>query len=205
MNLQDDEDKLSHYRYFYLNARSELLCICRLSEEKSLNKVLNCILYATYMEKDLFDDNNAKNILWNCFGEELVERAKCNYPDKEISFDDADKKLEKIKQKRKKLLSKIPEENDSFEIRELDNSRKSPSTIIIKDSDIKSINQCLSKEILDKKEISSKDAPALKKLYSSLTIINKSLEYDVCIKSKTAHRKPPVKIISNRNNGIQFF
>ncbi|MDY5025200.1 MAG: hypothetical protein SPF19_01535, partial [Oliverpabstia sp.] len=32
------EERISHYRYFYIYARNELLKICKLSEEKSVNK-----------------------------------------------------------------------------------------------------------------------------------------------------------------------
>ena len=62
---ESKEERKSHYRYFYIYARNELLKICKLSEEKSINKVLNCIVYMCYRESEFIDNDCAKNILKN--------------------------------------------------------------------------------------------------------------------------------------------
>lgn len=64
----------NQYKYFYRNAKNELLRECKLSAEKSMEKVLNIIIYLCYCDRDVAG-NNAKAIMWNAFGDEMLKRA----------------------------------------------------------------------------------------------------------------------------------
>ena len=172
---EEREEKLSHYRLFYICARGELLVICRLSEETSINKVLNCIVYACYTDKNLIDDDGAKNILWNCFENEMIERAKQNYEDKEIDFSGMEEKVTKIKELKKRKLSKYLEEKP-LHIKELENKKVIYNPIIVSETDIEQIENMFTPEVLRKKNISLKYQQELKTIYAVLMIISKRME-----------------------------
>lgn len=74
-SIEDEgSERNNQYKYFYRNARSELLKECKLSTEKSMEKVLNIIIFLCYCDKDVAG-NNAKAIMWNAFGNEMLKRA----------------------------------------------------------------------------------------------------------------------------------
>ena len=172
---EEREERTSHYRYFYICAREELLHLCKLSEERSINKVLNCIVHACYTNKDLVDNDGAKNILWNCFEDEMIERAKQNYEDKELDFSGIEEKIEKIKDLRARKLTKCLSEKPLY-IKELEDNEKVYNPILVDEGIIKSINDLLSADMLKKKNISLKYQEQLKRLYAVLIVISKRLE-----------------------------
>lgn len=67
-------DRNNQYKWFYHYTRKILLDECRLGAEKSMEKVLNIIIYLCYCDKDV-KGNNAKAIMWNAFGDEMLNRA----------------------------------------------------------------------------------------------------------------------------------
>lgn len=74
-SIEDEgSERNNQYKYFYRNARKELLKECKLSAEKSMDKVLNIIIFLCYCDKDVAG-NNAKAIMWNAFGDEMLKRA----------------------------------------------------------------------------------------------------------------------------------
>ena len=74
-SIEDESsDRNNQYKWFYHYARKTLLNECKLSAEKSMEKVLNIIIYLCYCDKDVAG-NNAKAIMWNAFGEEMLKRA----------------------------------------------------------------------------------------------------------------------------------
>lgn len=203
-----DESKtkrLSHYQYFYINARTELLNICRLSHEKSINKVLNCIVYMCYREPEFLDNDSAKNILWNCFEEEMIERAKGNYKDNDIDLSGIAKKIEKTRKLKSNKLAKYQKER-KFQIIELEDKDKKYSPIIVREDDLKRIYDIVSDEELQKNKISLKHKDELQKLYGVLMVISKYLESDRPVGKKKImhHFVNPITIHDNRNNGLNF-
>lgn len=203
-----DESKakrLSHYQYFYINARSELLNICRLSQEKSINKVLNCIVYMCYREPEFMDNDSAKNILWNCFEEEMIERAKGNYSDNDIDLSGIAEKIDKTRKLKSNKLAKYQKKRQ-FHIVELENKNKEYSPIIVREADLKRIYDVVSDEELQKNKISIKHKEELQKLYGVLMVISKYMESDRPVgKQKVMHHfVNPITIHDNRNNGLNF-
>lgn len=180
--LKDDSDdatenKVNHYKYFYINARNELLNACKLSEEKSISKVLNCLVYMCYVEKAFMNTDNAKNILWNCFEDEMIQRAKENYTDKDIDYSDIADRIKKSQQLKKRKLEKYLTEKPLY-IHELEKKDKRYSDIIIREEDIKLINDKISTENLLDHNIKLDKEILLKRLYSVLMVISKRLESD---------------------------
>ena len=93
--------------------------ICKLSEEKSINKVLNCIVYMCYREPELMDNDGTKNILWNCFEREMIRRAKEDYTDSDLDFSTIVQKAGKTKELKKRKFAKYQKEKE-FHIAELE-------------------------------------------------------------------------------------
>lgn len=206
-NNSDDNktEKMSHYRYFYIYARNELLKTCKLSEEKSVNKVLNCIVYMCYREPDLIDNDCAKNILWNCFEREMIRRAKENYADSKLDFSIIVSRAEKTKELKERKLAKYQKQRD-FHIVELEDREKTYSQIVIRDEDIDYIFDTVSEEKLTEHNISIKHIEELQKLYGVLMVISKFTESDrpVGKNKKICHFINPLTIHDNRNNGLNF-
>lgn len=74
-SIEDEgSDRNNHYKWFYHYARKTLLDECKLSAEKSMEKVLNIIVHLCYCDEDVAG-NNAKAIMWNAFGDEMLKRA----------------------------------------------------------------------------------------------------------------------------------
>ena len=172
---EEREERTSHYRYFYICAREELLHLCKLSEERSINKVLNCIVYMCYTNKKLVDNDGAKNILWNCFEDEMIDRAKQNYEDKELDFSGIEEKVEKIKNLKARKLTKCLSEKPLY-IKELEDNEKVYNPILIDEGIIENINGLLSADMLKEKNISLEYQEQLKQLYAVLIVISKRLE-----------------------------
>lgn len=204
-NSESQEDKVSHYKYFYINARAEFLNICKLTEEKSLNKVLNCLVYICYIEKKFFDNDNAKNILWNCFEDEMIARAKEDFTDKDINYSDIEVRVNKTRNLKKRKLSKYLNEK-SLCMAELESKDKQYNPIIIRQEEIDLINETISAKMLASKNIKKECINDLKSLYSVLMIISKRLETDrITGKSKTlAHIINSFAIRENSNNHINY-
>lgn len=203
-----DENKskrLSHYQYFFINARYELLSVCKLSSEKSMEKVLNCIVYMCYREPEFIDNDNAKNILWNCFEEELIDRAKGIYSDNDIDLSGIAEKIEKTRKLKTNKLARYTKERD-FHISELENSKKEYYPIIIRDSDLEHISELISDDNLKENGISKKRKTDLQKLYGVLMVISKYMESDRNVgKNKAKHHfVNPITLHENRNNGLNF-
>ncbi|MHB8065591.1 MAG: hypothetical protein ACYDG2_23735, partial [Ruminiclostridium sp.] len=98
-------DNSSRFRVFYTYCKNVLLTICN-----DMDKLLDYIVYAMYMDKNYKTHNDDKSILWNCFGEEIMQRVSSgkNYK----KFDDsnlmkkwrkAEVKLDNIKTDDKKV------------------------------------------------------------------------------------------------------
>ncbi len=205
-NLNDSrEERISHYRYFYIYARNELLKICKLSEEKSVNKVLNCIVYMCYRESSLVDNDSAKNILWNCFEREMLRRAKENYTDSELDFSTIVSRAEKTKELKERKLARHQKKKE-FHIAELEDKNKVYSQIIVRDEDIEHILDAVSDEKLAEYNISSKHIEELQKLYAVLIVISKHMESDRSVgkNRQICHIINSLTIHDNRNNGLNF-
>lgn len=202
---ETQEDKMNHYQYFYLNTRNELLNICKLSEEKSINKVLNCLVYICYVEKEFIDNDNAKNILWNCFADEMISRAKEDFTDKDIDFSGIETRVSKTRDLQKRKLSKYLEEKPLC-IQELEENNKEYNPIIIRKEDIKWINEKISSKTLTECGIKISREYDLKKLYSVLMVISKRLESDRIVgkKKQKAHCINSFSIHQNSNNHINY-
>ena len=108
---------------------------CKLSEEKSINKVLNIIVTLCYEDDGIKDNDNAKSIMWNCFGDEMISRA--NGDKREIEFDwkSLPQRTRKTKKLNKKIFDKKPSNPKKLILKELDEKYvKNP--IIILDNDL---------------------------------------------------------------------
>lgn len=199
------EEWISHYRYFYIYARNELLKICKLSEEKSVNKVLNCIVYICYRESDLIDNDAAKNILWNCFEREMIRRAKGNYTDSELDFSTIVSRAEKTKKLKERKLARY-QKGKEFHIAELEDKDKVYSQIVVRDEDVELILDTVSDERLAEYNILSKHTEELQKLYAVLMVISKRMETDrqVGKNKKICHIINSLTIHDHRNNGLNF-
>lgn len=202
---ESQEERISHYRYFYIYARNKLLKICKLSEEKSVNKVLNCIVYMCYRESVLIDNDSAKNILWNCFEREMLRRAKGNYTDSELDFSTIVSRAEKTKELKDRKLARYQKKRE-FYIAELEDKDKTYSQIIVRDEDIDHILDTVSDERLTESNISVKHTEELQKLYAVLMVISKRMESDrpVGKYKKICHIINPLTIHDNKNNGLNF-
>lgn len=199
------EERISHYRYFYIYARNELLKICKLSEEKSVNKVLNCIVYMCYRESSLVDNDGAKNILWNCFEREMLRRAKENYTDSELDFSTIVSRAKKTKELKDRKLARYQKKKE-LHIAELEDKDKVYSQIIVRDEDIEHILDTVSDETLAEYNISPKHTEELQKLYAVLMVLSKRMESDrpVGKNKQICHIINSLTIHDNRNNGLNF-
>ena len=206
VNSEEGKDeRMSHYRYFYIYARNELLKTCKLSEEKSINKVLNCIIYMCYRGPELMDDDGAKNILWNCFEREMIRRAKGDYTDSDLDFSTIVKKAEKTKELRRRKFAKY-QRGKEFHIAELEDRDKKYSEIIVRDNDIDLIREKISRKRLLEFGIPEKYIVELQKLYAVLMIISKRMESDRPVGSnkQICHVINSLTIHNNKNNGLNF-
>ena len=70
---QDVNDSNYKYKIFYDYVRNSLLSLCRANAD--VDKILDYLLIICYTDKKYVD----KAILWNCFPEEMVSRAKGEY------------------------------------------------------------------------------------------------------------------------------
>lgn len=202
---ESKDERMSHYRYFYIYARNELLKICKLSEEKSINKVLNCIIYMCYREPELMDNDSAKNILWNCFEGEMIRRSKEDYTDSDLDFSTIVQKAGKTKELKKRKFAKY-QNGKEIHIAELEDKDKKYSEIIVREDDIDLISEKISSERLREFGISEKHIAELQKLYAVLMIISKRLESDRSVgkNKQICHVINSLTIHNNRNNGLNF-
>lgn len=198
---EEREEKESHYKYFYLYAKEELLNLGRLSYEKSLNKIVNCVVYLAYA--DAQEDDNAKNILWNCFGEELVKRAKQDYRDKELLFDGLSGKRQKVQESRKQKLKKCSGDREVC-IKEFEDKNEEYLPIIVNEDNIEAIRGLFDKGV-------TKHRDELIKLYAVLLVLSKRYECVRKYKSKKEESKEDTKYIvrslkirSSSNNGLNY-
>lgn len=202
---ESKNERMSHYRYFYIYTRNELLKVCKLSQEKSINKVLNCIVYMCYREPELMDNDSAKNILWNCFEREMIKRAKEDYTDSDLDFSTIVQKAKKTKDLKDRKLAKYQKKR-GFYIAELEDRGKKYSNIIVRNKDIDSIHERVSSERLQELGISENHLAELQKLYAVLMIISKRMESDrpVGKNKQICHIINLLTIHNNRNNGLNF-
>lgn len=198
-------ERISHFRYYYAYARNELLKTCKLSEEKSMNKVLNCIIYMCYCEAELIDNDCAKNILWNCFEGEMIKRAKENYTDSILDLPKITQRAGKAKKLKARKFAQYQKEKE-LHIAELEDKKKKYSKIIVRDEDINLIHKIVSNERLQEFGISEKHINELKKIYAVLIIISKRIESDRIVgkNKKNCRIINRLTIHNNRNNGLNF-
>lgn len=202
---ESKDERMSHYRYFYIYARNELLKVCKLSEEKSINKVLNCIVYMCYRESVFIDSDCAKNILWNCFEREMIRRAKGDYTDSALDFSTIVQRAGKTKELKERKFAKYQKTRE-FHIAELEDKDRKYSEIIVRNDDIESIREKVSNDRLQEFGISEKRIEELQKLYAVLMIISKRMEADRLVgkNKQICHIINSLTIHNNRNNGLNF-
>lgn len=196
-NEEEIKERDGHYRHFYIYAKNELLSQCKLTEEKSMNKVVNCILYMSYALCEFTQNDGAKNILWNCFGNVLIKRAKGNNDDCKIDLEAIEQRLERIKNKRNKKSDSL---NRKLVVRELE--PKNP--IIVTNDEVKYIRKIICNENLELLNIPIKLKDKLRTLSAVLFVISKKLEYKYTIKERPVHRKKKIIINSGGNNCINY-
>ena len=158
-----------------------------------------------YRESEYMDNDNAKNILWNCFEEDMIERAKGNYSDNDIDLSGIAEKVDKTRKLKSNKLAKYQKERQ-LHIAELEDKKKKYSPIIVREGDLKRIYNIVSDEELQKHKISVKHKDELQKLYGVLMVISKYMESDRPVgKQKIMHHfVNPITIHDNRNNGLNF-
>ena len=174
---KSDEDsgknKNSHYRCYYAYIKKKILNTGR-NTETSFNKILNCVIYQCYKEKEFVHGDSAKTILWNCFGEEMVKRARNNFKDSTLDFSEVAKSMNKTGKRKNKELSqyigKAP-----VQIDELD---KANYPIIITQDEIDIIKTAINENSVVKIGLKSQKAKVLRILYSVLLVMSKRMEYE---------------------------
>jgi len=116
LNINDengdwDQEKNTEKNYMYLTfyeyCKYELLKLCTKASKMDKNKLIDCLIYAFFCDKDFALKNQDKAILWNCFGKELTTRFKDKSRKTECYSDD---KIEKLAKKANELKVKKEEQ-----------------------------------------------------------------------------------------------
>lgn len=134
LSEEQNQENNRSYAALYEYATTELISI--VSDEAELLDILIAIYYS---DKKFMDGYKDKSILWGCFGNELVERAKNNF----LHVDNANMdKLIKRGQKAKSHLESLKlyrEEN--FQVWEFDNEKNIENKVTLYKEDIRWIKQ----------------------------------------------------------------
>lgn len=206
---EEKDDSVKHYRWFYANARNVLLSECKLSEEKSINKVLNIIVTLCYEDDGIRDNDNAKSIMWNCFADEMISRASGDKREIEFDWKSLPQKTRKTQKLNKKIFDKKPSNPKKLVLKELDEkSVKNP--IIILDKDLRYIRKKIkSSSVIDDKSIGADRALLLRRLFSVLMVISKRCEKDIEVNREDGttskyHRMNEVRIHQDANGKLNI-
>ena len=91
------------YKTFYEYCKVELLSLRTKANKMDRNKLIDCLIYAFFCDKDFALENQDKAILWNCFGKQLTTRFKGKIGKTE-SF--SEEKINKLAERANKLQEK---------------------------------------------------------------------------------------------------
>ena len=187
-NSDEKRDCKSHYEFFYSYCRERLLFL-----ENNIEVLLDILLKIYYVSPQY--KNRSKDILWNAFPDEMINRAT-NRSNTLNAKDELLKKqmlkMDKRNETKKKIENQIQKsKSPKVEIRLLDSSKYTENEIIFFSSDREYIKNCICSKngIVD---IKQKDILSMRRLYSILFIISKKLE----------STEPCYIIKSGKKNGI---
>lgn len=132
-NTEDTNDSVQEYNknydLLYEYVKAELLAIVRDEAE-----LLDMLITIYYSDKKFMEKCNDKTVLWGCFGEQLIERSKCNFS--YLSNSDMDKLL-KRGEKAKKHLEGLKEYRErNFQIWEFENEKNADREVTLYKEDI---------------------------------------------------------------------
>ena len=129
INISDKENNRI-YDSFYDFAKSEFLSIVSDNQE-----LLDVLVTVYYSDKKFMEKYKDKSILWGCFGEELVERAKGEFS--HMCSLDMDKLVRRGEKARKHLedLKEFKEKN--FHIWEFENEKNAERIVTLYKEDVK--------------------------------------------------------------------
>ena len=123
-----------NYESLYEYAKAELLAIVR--DESGL---LDLLITIYYSDKKFMEKHKDKSVLWGCFGEELVKRARCDFS--RTDNPDMDR-LVKRGEKAKKYLEDLKEYREKkFQIWEFENENNADREVNLYKEDIKWIKK----------------------------------------------------------------
>ena len=191
LDSKDDEsnDISNRYNWFYHHCRSALSKVCKLSEEKSIEKVVNILFWLCYCDDEV-SSNNAKAVMWNAFGDELLQRVTNKPGKKEISTPKVGKgKSIKIKQKKKAELKKPSYTIDTDYVCFTENMWEY----------IKSVTKFYKSAGVWTKQVSDEDKKCLRKLAITLYVLSMGIRKDVVVKGKETVRKSAVVLYASAN------
>lgn len=139
-NTEDTNNSIQEYNKnfdsLYEYAKAELLAIVHDESE-----LLDMLITIYYSEKKFMEKYNDKTVLWGCFGEQLIERSKCNFS--YVDNSDMDKLL-KRGEKAKKHLEDLKEYRKSnFQIWEFENEKNVDREVNLYKEDIKWIKKSI--------------------------------------------------------------
>lgn len=164
-----------NYDSLYEYAKAELLAIVHDESE-----LLDMLIAIYYSDKKFMEKYNDKTVLWGCFGEQLIERSKCNFS--HLGSSDMDKLLKRGEKAKKHLedLKKYRERN--FQIWEFENEKNADREVNLYEEDI----QWIKKSIPTKTE----RCTDCRRLMLALAYICRKCDIDA------------VSVIHNKNNRI---
>lgn len=133
INISDKENNRI-YDSFYDFAKSEFLSIVSDNQE-----LLDVLVTVYYSDKKFMEKYSDKSILWGCFGEQLIERSKCDFS----HADNLDmNKLLKRSEKAKKHLEDLKEYREkNFQIWEFENEKNADREVNLYKEDIRWIKK----------------------------------------------------------------
>lgn len=139
-NTEDTNDSVQEYNKnfdsLYEYAKAELLAIVRDEAE-----LLDMLITIYYSDKKFMEKYNDKTVLWGCFGEQLIERSKCNFS--YLSNSDMDRLL-KRGGKAKKHLEDLKEYREkNFQIWEFENEKNADREVTLYKEDIQWIKKSI--------------------------------------------------------------
>ncbi len=139
-NTEDTNDSVQEYNknydLLYEYAKAELLAIVRDEAE-----LLDMLITIYYSDKKFMEKYNDKTVLWGCFGEQLIERSKCNFS--YLSNSDMDRLL-KRGGKAKKHLEDLKEYREkNFQIWEFENEKNADREVTLYKEDIQWIKKSI--------------------------------------------------------------
>ena len=139
-NTEDTNDSVQEYNknydLLYEYAKAELLAIVRDEAE-----LLDMLITIYYSDKKFMEKYNDKTVLWGCFGEQLIERSKCNFS--YLSNSDMDRLL-KRGGKAKKHLEDLKEYREkNFQIWEFENEKNVDREVTLYKEDIQWIKKSI--------------------------------------------------------------